>query len=709
MNLTHQRAALAGLLVLALLAPFMTVHGSGGFVSDGNWIAPWALHVNYVVDAEAGTIMQTIDAAYRGPYDYVVLRPFGWLIPLPAPPTAVEFDDEDRTLKSLLDTIYYHTEFEILPPVELCAGLVPFWGNCGSGGMEWGEPATTQYEVLTTPDAVQTWITTNDYTLTDQMATLLDEYAAAGWVFLALDYPPTQPYWGFIQNVRITYPGTTPMLPLRLMSQADSTSTVPITVSILADTPYVPANVPHAAINLENINAPVNALTEPFANLGQLCYRDHPTEDRSRSLLIELSRIQHEYDGHAFITRYSGPSSALLDDKTPDSMAALIERYPAVTVFHGQMRPAQMTVDPVFEPDESAPLVSNILDRRAADPIAYWGCSSANALTPDTLAQLPEGRTRVGNIELAHPADWVLSEIELSYTLNPDHIRPDSEGTYTHSLPVLAPEPVTLTTLEAYFAGEPTPPMLIMHFEWAYEWYTLESAYYYDFYYPQDDRTWMKRIRMRYEPFKEVYTEYDAPWVTVLTSEDDWTAHEALYTALLDYAVAHQYEISPDLKHTLFLTHPGSHTTNGYPLARIGYPEGWTAHTLDSFEVWITPDGVQPGDPDAPYLHAIPVYAPPGSEEDMTFIERGARGENLLAQIITTYQLTEVPWTATDLITGACNDKLTTAFQIDNRQGYVSVIGKTYIIEVSAPVEDYPQFAPLLEAMLDAFTYSGCE
>ncbi len=699
MNLTHQRAMLAGLLALALLVPIMTAHGSGGFVSAGNWMIPWALHVNFVVDAEAGTIMQTIDAAYRGPREND-LRPFGWIIPLPAPPIAIEFDDEVWPLERLPGAIFKHTEFEILPPAEMCNDLVRFWGDCGDGGMDYGRPAAAQYEVLTTPDAVLTWITTNDYTVTDQMETLLGEYSAAGWVFLALDYPPTIPYWGFIQHVRFTYPGTTPVLPLRLMSQADTIRTVPITVSILADTPYVPANAPHAAINLENISAPVNELTEPLTNLSQICDSPHPTERRSRSLLIELSRIQHEYDGHVFITRYAGPSSALLDDKTPDILAALVERYPTVTVFHGQMTPAQMTIDPVFEPDESTPLVSNILDRSAADPVTYWGCSSANALAPDTLAQLPEGRKRVGNIELAHPADWVLSEIELSYTLDPDHKPFDSDGSYTHTLSVLAPEPVTLADIEAYFVGEPTPPMLIMHAEWVYEWLTREPAYESDYHKLENELDWVNRVRVRYEAFKAAGTEHDAPWVTVLTSADDWIANEALYTALLDYAAGHQYETSPDLKHTLFLTRP---------YARIGYPEGWTAHTPNGVEVWITPDSVQPGDPDAPYLHAIPVYDPPGSEEDMTFFHRRSRSEDLLAQLITTYQFTEAPWTAADLITDACNDKLTTAFQIDNRQGYVSVLGSTYIIEVSAPVDDYPQVASLLETMLNAFAYPGCE
>jgi len=709
-RLTHQRATLAGVLGLVLLVPLMTAHGSGGFVSERNWITPWGLHVNFVVDAEAGAITQTIDAAYRGPYQDD-LRPFGWIIPLPAPPMTIEFDDEVWPLERLPGAIYQHTEFEILPPAQMCTGLVPIWGDCGSGGMDYGRPAAAQYEVFTAPDAVLAWIAANSYTLTGPMETLLGEYAAAGWVFLALDYPPTIPYWGFIQHVRFTYPGTTPILALRLMSQADTTRTVPITVSILADAPYVSANVTHAAIDLENIHAPVNALTEPFGDFVQLCYSHHPTERRSRSLLMELSRIQSEYDGHVFVTRYAGPSSALLDDETPGILAALIERYPTLTVFHGQMTPAQMTVDPVFEPDESAPLVSNILDRTAADPIAYWGCSSANALAPDTLAQLPEGRTRVGNIDLAHPADWVLSEIELSYTLDPNYTPLNSDGSYTHSLPVLAPEPVTLADIEAYFDGQTAPPMLVVHAEWVYEWLTGKAASYSDFHSPENILDWMNRVRVRYEPFVGAITEHDAPWVTVLTGADDWTVHEALYTALLDYAAGHQYETSPDLKHTLFLTRPDSYTWGSYPLARIGYPEGWTAHSPDGVEVWITPDGAQPGDPSAPYLHAVPVYDPPGSEQDMYAISRRAHGEEMLNGLATTYGLAHAPWTAQDIaVNPPCdNQKITTPFQVGNRQGYVGVISSTYIIEVSAPVDSYPQVAPLLETMLDAFAYPGCK
>jgi hypothetical protein len=134
---------------------------------------------------------------------------------------------------------------------------------------------------------------------------------------------------------------------------------------------------------------------------------------------------------------------------------------------------------------------------------------------------------------------------------------------------------VDQSTLDAYFAGELTPPMMV--FVWRQGLYAAEpfgespSGRLKDFLGAKENVNYPDIEAFQQEayperpplPFVDSWFQPTAAqnyeWLMVifgiLTSYEDWEANAAMYEAMLDYPQAHLYYTSPDQLHTLFLNY----------------------------------------------------------------------------------------------------------------------------------------------------------
>jgi hypothetical protein len=301
-----------------------------------------------------------------------------------------------------------------------------------------------------------------------------------------------------------------------------------------------------------------------------------------------------------------------------------------------------------------------------------------------------------------HPLGWEAHQLELPETLE------KPEGLVTAY--ALSPASVDLSTLDAFFAGEATPPIFLM----------IEVNRYLGF---PDDTAWQQDLdeakvvmlealtptqrveespinanqlphylRYMHAPRNARRDEFAASGVlmVMLATEEDWDENGATYKAMLHYARSYQYYTHPEMRHTLFLNSAlnGFHGSSIYPadfIVRVPYPDGWLEETLSNGDIQIT----SPGDSGA-IVHIYVLDNFPDDDFDFdpqplitTATELGLEfDEDALA----------------DMYCGELPETLT--FNREGRQGYLR-IAHYYIIEISAPESQFAQHEDLLRKIIE--------
>jgi len=391
----------------------------------------------------------------------------------------------------------------------------------------------------------------------------------------------------------------------------------------------------------------------------------------------------------------------------------LITRFPYLTFLWTRMSPEQMTLDPVFVPSSLSEDVSLIVDLSEVDPLKYWGCSSASALSDEQWARLPEEHTYFADLRLdiAHPADWVLSTIETDPEtgLSPAYI--------------YAPEPVDRATFDAFFAGATTPPMFVFaagvyhDYDMSDFWWERQNAFRSIFALPYAEDDLLSEegrvpVYARHYPQEPGSTtrwssEIPAVLLGMLASEDDWAVDGPLYDTMLAYARAYQFYRTPDLRHTLFL--------DGYGLSvytasvQVPYPEGWEVYYSKQrkSDILIKPQNFI-GEKFIPYVRLIPlrqVVAP------IVYAESGEVLHEALDWLWETYNLPDDEREAAWRHAIQCEDQALpfSSEHPEGASGWVKVTGG-YVIEYSAPAEYIERYGEVLQLMAER-TPSGisCE
>ena len=188
------------------------------------------------------------------------------------------------------------------------------------------------------PDALVTWLRENSYRVTEAMEPLIDLYVEEGFVFLAMKLRPGQGVQD-VEPVKVTYPSSGPMIPLRLTAVAANPNMAVMTW-IFADRQAVPVN--YARMEIAN---------------EELIFFGRGRSNNYRQLMSEKA---DEYGGQAFITEYAAPTRDLV--VVHPLLQDLSSRYAYVTRLNTVISPEEMTVDPIFDYDGQLKDVSNIRD-----------------------------------------------------------------------------------------------------------------------------------------------------------------------------------------------------------------------------------------------------------------------------------------------------------------------------------------------------------
>ena len=320
-----------------------------------------------------GTVSAYVQIEYTGS-----APDFSWILPLPEVIGAEDIEVPEDAMAAFRELEVATDPVFIPPPLPECAispTSAPMEAMPESDAVEVfasGEVGPYGFDVVGSDDpaALVTWLRENSYRVTEEMEPLIDVYVEEEFVFLAMKLRPGQGVQD-VEPVKVTYPSTGPMVPLRLTAVAANPNMAVMTW-IYADRQATPVNYAKMEIANEELIF--------FGSGGSNNYRQL------------ISQKANEFGGQAFITEYAAPARELA--VVHPLLRDLSERYAYVTRLNTVISPEEMTVDPVFGYDGQLKDVSNVRDlsgmkgvfqcdrsARQSDPGSASGESSAVSLS----------------------------------------------------------------------------------------------------------------------------------------------------------------------------------------------------------------------------------------------------------------------------------------------------------------------------------------
>lgn len=654
------------------------------------------LTVAYGVDSANGTITMDLRQEFAGSAEY-----FLWLVPVPTDSKPqVETDFEPFTIPNT------PVVFD-LPP-DYCANLYEPMYSGGDGGDDpnRGYPEAEQVDVLSSAE-IMDWLKDNQYQLQEATLSVVQTYADQEMQFAAVQMSMSDFDYATHGSIslRVIYHSDKIVLPLGIL-QGDG-NPVGLDVSILGDSRYVPENFAEVDVNGQDARM-MNAIS-----------LDNYFNNNSNYESLYFAALRDvQYKG--FLTELAAPTDHIIEemyDRTPqtgisfgyntprEDVEKSLSAYHYLTHFSGII-PAgdgDIVPDAEFIPAPDAPDVSNIRDARSAEPLAVWGCSTRTIETTknndELRSNLPTGRTKL--------PDWFLL---LRYVAHPDGWQLFQIYYHDHMLVVIAPEAVDEATVDAYLAGEQTPPMLFLR---PYEAYAPGSC---STLFDSDSKP-----SPYFRCIADIWPGVGGMGGTVigiLTSDSDFAAHEAMYKAMVDFPLTYQYILHPELRHSLILSPVYSNRSESqspvyFPPLAVGYPEGWRESMSEAQHLLIMPETFS--DPaDAPTIISYPAsdLAKPA------VWKRGMRNfetkDQMADWLVTQFGVNKKAFIDKYLHSCGSSTPLV-SFSRDGRTGYVAYVVDQYnptepfVLEISAPDTLYADYEHELTNIRDSvITQFGC-
>ena len=329
----------------------------GGFFCQIDPVDQTGERIVFTVNDDS-TITTLIEILYEGS-----AADFSWILPIPE---AISADDlaVPEEGQEVFRELHRLTDVEIIaPPIPECAEIVreamSVTADAASGVEIFasGEVGPFGFDVIGSEDprALIDWLVDNAYRVDPSMEPLIDVYVQEQFAFVAmrlLDGETSES----ITPIELTYPGTEPMIPLRLTAVA-ARADMPIFTWIFADMQAVPTNYAHMEIETAEIS---------FGPFGI---------DNYRRLIAQRADAN---DGRAFITEFAGPGSSL--GFRHSYLRERSDRY--LTRMFTVISPEEMTVDPSFG-QEDRPDVSNVRD--ASQLRGLYDCQRGNYFASDAI------------------------------------------------------------------------------------------------------------------------------------------------------------------------------------------------------------------------------------------------------------------------------------------------------------------------------------
>jgi hypothetical protein len=157
------------------------------------------------------------------------------------------------------------------PPAEN-AGATNGGGSSSGGGVtvisqQTVGPYDTVQLKTTDPNALNNWLAANGYVVPSGFQPTIAAYISEGFDFLALKLAPGQGV-SAMRPVRVTTPGAGLSLPLRMVA-AGTGATVGVTIWVMADGRYEPANMKSFTIDPSEITWDFSTNTSNYAQIRQ--------------------------------------------------------------------------------------------------------------------------------------------------------------------------------------------------------------------------------------------------------------------------------------------------------------------------------------------------------------------------------------------------------------------------------------------------------
>jgi hypothetical protein len=329
MRRAYAALCLIGLLLIGKNEP---AGASGGLFLNGGPLDQAAERIIFAVDGQAGEITAYMQMSYAG-----AAEGFAWVVPVPGTPTVGA-----PTMAAFNELSALTTPELLFPAPQACFTQPALSRVAGEQAMalEPGSAGLAEAAVIdgSDPAAVLVWLRDNGYQVAPEAEPLIASYAGAGMSFVAMKVSGGAGARA-VDPVSITYRATQPILPIRLGATSAIANTS-ITAWVFADQQATPANMTRLTMRKNDL-----ALTD--LNGGN-------NYSTLRSGAIDSLK------GQGFVVEYGQPTSQIT--ATDPLIKQLAASHPYLTRLYGELSPAEMTVDPVFEIKAGLPDIANVIN-----------------------------------------------------------------------------------------------------------------------------------------------------------------------------------------------------------------------------------------------------------------------------------------------------------------------------------------------------------
>jgi hypothetical protein len=284
MSAARLLAALAALLSASSLAVPRRAEACGGCFAPSTTVTAVDSHRMVVMLSPERSVLWDQITYSGAPEDFV------WVLPVPGPEVVVEladtsfFDELDGQTSPVVQTR--------AAPQSGCFGCCAAGGGDSAAGEEGGVVVYTQgavgpYEtaVIGGEDggALEDWLVEHGYPVDDAAVPIIDHYVDEGSAFIALRLAPDAGVQA-MQPVRVSYKGFLARFPLEMV-KVGAGSQLGLTLWIIADQRYQPANYPTATIDPDELVFDWNTQT---ANYDQV-FTDTIDRQGGRAWIVEYA------------------------------------------------------------------------------------------------------------------------------------------------------------------------------------------------------------------------------------------------------------------------------------------------------------------------------------------------------------------------------------------------------------------------------------
>jgi MYXO-CTERM domain-containing protein len=213
---------------------------------------------------------------------------FAWVLPIKG------IVDVGLSSDALFQALEASTQVNISSPVIPCAGPPICGGSTGTGsaaaggfdngggGGSSGPPPVTitaqsvvgPYETVqlhsSDPAALTTWLTDHNFIIPAEIKPIIDAYVGEGFDFLALKLVPGKAITA-MRPVRVTMPGGSPVLPLRMVA-AGTGVTTPVSLFVMGEGRYEAANMPDFTIDSDQLTWDWDSMSSNYAVLKKTTF-----------------------------------------------------------------------------------------------------------------------------------------------------------------------------------------------------------------------------------------------------------------------------------------------------------------------------------------------------------------------------------------------------------------------------------------------------